>query len=158
MLFRSTTKLEEQGNIHNARLMVEEGIAALNNNSTLVRKRKQLKDKIKHNKNIASLFKQAKKYQTANQLIKPIAYNAYDVYTEILKKESGNLQAKAELKNIHQQLAKNITLSIQKGKLENAKNYLQGAIQRYGKSSLLASVQLKLDDALEEIADRKSVV
>lgn len=149
-----TTGLEEQGNIHNAILMVEEGIAALNNNLTLVKKRKQLKDKIKHNKNIASLFKQAKKYQAANQLIKPIAYNAYDIYKEILKKESGNLQAKAELKNIHQQLAKNITLSIQKGTLDNATNYLQGAIQRYGKSSLLASVQLKLDDALEEIAPK----
>ena len=149
-----TTKLEEQGNIHNAILMVEEGIAALNNNPILVKKRKQLKDKIKHNKNIASLFKKAKKYQAANQLIKPIAYNAYDIYKDILKKESGNLQAKAELRNIHQQLAKNITLSIQKGKLDNAKDYLQGAIQRYGKSSLLASVQLKLDDALEAIAPK----
>jgi len=153
-----TTKLEEQGNIHNAILMVEEGIAALNNNSTLVKKRKQLKDKIKHNKNISSLFKQAKKYQAANQLIKPIAYNAYDVYQEILKKEKDNLQAKAELRSIHQQLAKNITQSIQKGKLENAKNYLQGAIHRYGKSSLLASVQLKLDDALEEIAPKVETI
>ena len=149
-----TTKLEQQGNIHNAILMIEEGIAALNNNSTLVKKRKQLKGKIKHNKNIASLFKQAKKYQAANQLIKPIAYNAYDFYQDILKKEKDNLQAKAALRSIHQQLAKNITLSIQKGKLENAKNHLQGAIQRYGKSSLLASVQLKLDDALEEIAPK----
>ena len=149
-----TTKLEQQGNIHNAILMIEEGIAALNNNSTLVKKRKQLKDKIKHNKNIALLFKQAKKYQAANQLIKPIAYNAYDFYQDILKKEKDNLQAKAALRSIHQQLAKNITLSIQKGKLENAKNHLQGAIQRYGKSSLLASVQLKLDDALEEIAPK----
>ena len=149
-----TTKLEEQGNIHNAILMVEEGIAALNNNSILIKKRKQLKNKIKYKKNIASLFKQAKKYQTANQLIKPIAYNAYDIYQDILKKENGNLQAKAELRSIHQQLAKNITLSIQKGKLDNAKDYLQGAVQRYGKSSLLASVQLKLDDALEEVAPR----
>ncbi|MCK4864595.1 MAG: serine/threonine protein kinase [Gammaproteobacteria bacterium] len=153
-----TTKLEEQGNIHNAILMVEEGIAALNNNSTLVNKRKQLKDKIKHNKNIASLFKQAKKYQAANQLIKPIAYNAYDVYQEILKKEKDNLQAKAELRSIHQQLAKNITLSIQKGKLESVKNYLQGAIKRYGKSSLLASVQLKLNDALEKTAPKIEMI
>ena len=149
-----TTKLEEQGNIQNAILMVEEGIAALNNNPTLVTKRKQLKDKRKYKKTIASLFKKAKKYQAANQLIKPIAYNAYDIYQEILKKESGNLQAKAELRSIHQQLAKNITLSIQKGKLDNAKKHLQAAIQRYGKSSLLASVQLKLDDALEQVAPR----
>lgn len=75
-----TTKLQEQGNIHNAILMVEEGIAALNNNSELINKRKELKDKIKHSKSISALFKQAEKYQADDQLIKPQAYNAYDVY------------------------------------------------------------------------------
>lgn len=55
-----TTKLQEQGNIHNAILMVEEGIAALHDNPALINKRKELKERIKHNKNISALFKQAK--------------------------------------------------------------------------------------------------
>lgn len=149
-----TNELQQQGNIHNALLMVEEGIAALNNNPVLVQKRKDIKEKIKHNKNILSLFKQAEKYQTAGQLIKPQAYNAYDLYTKILEKEKDNLQAKAGLKTIHQQLAKNITVIIHKGELKNAEDYLQAAVQRYGKSSLLANVQLKLSDALDEIAPK----
>jgi serine/threonine protein kinase len=143
-----TTQLQEQGNMHNALLMVEEGIAALNNNPTLVKKREDIKERIKRNKNIASLFKQANKYQTAGQFIKPQAYNAYDIYQRILRQDEGNLQAKAGLKSIHQRVAKDITSLIQKGRLEDSSNYLELAIQRYGKSSLLASVQLKLNDAL----------
>lgn len=149
-----TTQLQEQGNVHNALLMVEEGIAALNNNTALIKKRKNIKERIKHNKNISSLFKQAAKYQAAGQLIKPQAYNAYDLYQEILKKENGNLQAKAGLKSIHRKLAKKILSSIHKGQLENSINYLQAAIQRYGKSSLLANVQLKLDDAMDALAPK----
>ncbi len=149
-----TIQLQKQGNIHNAILMVEEGIAALNNNRLLVNKRKHLKDEIKHNKNISYLFKKAKKYQLADQLIKPQAYNAYDVYTEILKNDNGNLQAKAGLKSIHQQLAKKITAAIQKGNLKISEEYLQAAIQRYGRSSLLANVQLKLNDALDALAPK----
>ena len=149
-----TTQLQKQGNIHNAILMVEEGIAALNNNPVLVNKRKKLKDEIKHNKNISALFKKATKYILADQLIKPGAYNAYDIYQEILKQDSGNLQAQAGLKNIHQQLAKKITAAIQKGNLKISEEYLQAAIQRYGRSSLLASVQLKLNDALDALAPK----
>ena len=143
-----TTQLQQQGNMHNALLMVEEGIAALNNNSALVKKRQDLKERIKRNKDVASLFKQAIKYQTAGQFIKPQAYNAYDIYQGILKHDKENLQAKAGLKSIHQYVAKDITSLIQKGRLEDSSNYLELAIQRYGKSSLLASVQLKLNDAL----------
>lgn len=149
-----TTQLQEQGNEHNALLMLEEGIAALNNNPALLNKRKNIKEQIKHNKNISALFQQAQKYQTAGQLIKPQAYNAYDIYQNILKKEPANLQAKAGLKSIHQQLAKNILSSIQKGQLESSGIYLQAAIQRYGKSSLLANAQLKLNDALDALAPK----
>ncbi len=148
-----TTQLQQQGNIHNAVLMVEEGIAALND-PKLIQKRKDLKDRIKHNKNVVSLFKQAEKYQTEGQLIRPRAYNAYDLYTKILEKEKDNLQAKAGLKTIHQQLAKNIIALIHKGELKNSEDYLQAAIQRYGKSSLLANVQLKLNDALDQLAPK----
>ena len=149
-----TTQLQEQGNIHNALLMLEEGIAALNNNPALVEKRKELKDRIKSNKNIAALFKQATKYQASGQLIKPRAYNAYDLYQEIIKQDKDNLQAKAGLKSIHQKVAKDIISKIQQGKLDDSKEYLQLAIQRYGKSSLLANVQLKLNDALDARAPK----
>ena len=149
-----STKLQKQGSIHNAILMIEEGIAALNNNAVLIQKRKDLKEQIKHNKTISALFKQAIKYLNAGQLIKPQAYNAYDLYQTILKKENGNLQAKAGLKSIHQQLAKNITSSIQEGQLDKAKTYLQAAIQRYGRTPLLANVQLKLNDAINSISPR----
>ena len=148
-----TTQLQKQGNIHNAILMVEEGIGALNN-PALIKKRQQLKETIKYNKNIASLFKQAKKYEATSQLIKPQAYNAYDIYTSILKKEKDNLQAKAGLKNIHQLLAKKITTAIHKGNLKISEEYLHAAIQRYGRSSLLANVQLKLNDAMDAIAPK----
>lgn len=149
-----TTQLQQQGNMHNALLMVEEGIAALNNHPALIKKRKSLKDQIKFTKNIASLFKQADKYLAAGQLIKPRAYNAYDIYQGILEKEPDNLQAKAGLKTIHQLVAKDILSSIQKGQLESSKKYLQAAKQRYGKSSLLANVELRLNDALEEVAPK----
>ncbi len=149
-----TTQLQKQGNTHNAILMVEEGIAALNNNQALLDKRKQLKDEVKHNKNISALFKKANKYMLADQLIKPQSYNAYDIYKEILKQESGNLEAKAALKTIHQQLAKKITAGIQKGNLKISEEYLNAAIQRYGRSSLLANVQLKLNDALAALAPK----
>jgi len=151
---KKTTQLQEQGNIHNAILMVEEGIAALNNNTKLINKRKQLKDTIKHNNAITSLFKKAKKYQDADQLIRPQAYNAYDIYKQVLEKESNNLQAKAGLKTIHQLLAKKITAAIHKGNLKISEEYLQAAIQRYGRSPLLANVQLKLNDALDAIAPK----
>ena len=147
-----TSQLQRQGNIHNALLMLEEGIAALHNNAKLLQKRKDLKGKIQHKKNIASLFKQAEKYRLEGQLIRPQAYNAYDLYTKILESEKDNLQAKAGLKIIHQQLAKIIIALVQKGQLETSEEYLQAAIQRYGKSPLLANVQLKLNDALDEIA------
>lgn len=149
-----TTQLQQQGNMHNALLMVEEGIAALNNHPALIKKRKSLKEQIKFTKNIASLFKQADKYVATGQLIKPRAYNAYDIYQGILKKEPDNLQAKAGMKTIHQQVAKDILSSIKKGELESSKEYLQAAKQRYGKSSLLANVELKLNDALEEVAPK----
>ncbi|MCW8900589.1 MAG: serine/threonine protein kinase [Gammaproteobacteria bacterium] len=149
-----TTQLHQQGNMQNALLMIEEGIAALNNHPALVNKRKSLKDQITYSKNIAALFKQAKKYEAAGQLIKPIAYNAYDIYKDILKNESDNLQAQAGLKSIHQQVAKDITASIQNGDLINSTDYLQAAIQRYGRTSLLANVQLKLNDALEAVAPK----
>ena len=51
-------------------------------------------------------------------------------------------------------MAKSITVSINKGDLKDSEAHLKAAIQRYGKSSLLASVQLKLDDALEVIAPK----
>ena len=149
-----TTQLQQQGNMHNALLMIEEGIAALNNHPELIKKRKDLKDQIKFSKNITALFKQAKKYEAAGQLIKPTAYNAYDIYQDILKNENNNLQAKAGLKSIHQQVAKDILASIQKGELKSSKDYLDAAIQRYGRSSLLANVQLKLNDAMEEVAPK----
>lgn len=149
-----TTQLQQQGNIHNALLMIEEGIAALNNHPELIKKRKDLKDQINFSKNITALFKQAKKYEAAGQLIKPTAYNAYDIYQDILKNENNNLQAKAGLKSIHQQVAKDILASIQKNELKSSKDYLQAAIQRYGRSSLLANVQLKLNDAMEEVAPK----
>lgn len=151
---KKTTKLQEQGNTHNAILMVEEGIAALNNHPTLIEKRKQLKNKEKISKKITALFTQAGKYQASNQLIKPKAYNAYDIYQKILEKESGNLQAKAGLKSIHQQLAKKITTVIQKGDLKLSEEYLQASMKRYGRSALLARVQLKLNDALAETAPK----
>ena len=147
-----TSELQAKGNIHNAILMAEEGIAALNNNPDLIKKRNELKIKVKHNKNITALFTQAKKYQSAGQLIKPRSYNAYFIYQEILKLEKNNLQAQAELKRIHQQLALDLTSLINKGELKKAKQYLQAAFQRYGRSSLLANVQLKLNDALGELA------
>ncbi len=151
---QKTTQLQNQGNIHNAILMVEEGIAALNNNTKLVNKRKQLKNTIKHNKEIEALFKKAKKYQAADQLIRPHAYNAYDIYQQILKREKNNLQAKAGLKTIHQLLAKKITAAIHKGNIKISEAYLKEAIQRYGRSPLLAGVQLKLNDALDAIAPK----
>ena len=149
-----TTQLQEQGSMHNAILMLEEGIAALNNNPTLLNKRKQLKEKIKYSKNISALFKQAEKHQAAGQLMKPQAYNAYDAYQQILKKEEGNLQAKAGLKSIHQQLAKKITTEIHNGNIKTAEDDLKAAINRFGKSSLLANVQLKLNDALDALAPK----
>lgn len=149
-----TTELQQQGNIHNAILMVEEGIAALNNNTVLLEKRNQLKNQAKHKKTISSLFKKADKYMQADQLIKPQSYNAYDIYKEILKQDSNNLQAKAAIKNIHQLLAKKITAGIQKGNLDISEEYLNAAIKRYGRSSLLASVQLKLKDAKDALAPR----
>ena len=151
---KKTTELQQQGNIHNAILMVEEGIASLNNHSELINKRKELKDKIKHSKNISALFKQAEKYQADDQLIKPQAYNAYDVYQQILKKEKGNLQAKAGLRSIHQQLAKKITAAIYEGNMKTSEEYLQASIKRFGKSALLASVELKLNDAIDALAPR----
>ena len=147
-----TTRLQQQGNIHNALLMLEEGIAALHNNPKLLQKRKVIKDKIKHQKHISALFKQAEKYRLEGQLIKPQAYNAYDLYTKILESEKDHLQAKAGLKIIHQQLAKVIIALINKDELEVSEEYLHAAMQRYGKSPLLANVQLKLNDALDEIA------
>lgn len=153
-----TTQLQQQGNIHNAILMVEEGIAALNNNSTLINKRKELKGAIKHNKNISSLFKQAERYLGKDQLIKPQAYNAYDIYQKILEQEKNNVQAKAGLKTIHQRLAERMITTIKKGELKIAKEYLQASIKRYGKSSLFASVQLKLNDALDARAPKVETV
>ena len=147
-----TTQLQQQGNIHNALLMLEEGIAALNNNKKLIQKRIDLKNIIKHKKNIVALFKQAERYQTEGQLIRPQAYNAYNLYTKILESEKDNLQAKAGLKTVHQKLAKAIIALVNQGELEKAEDYLQAAIQRYGKSSLLATVQLKLNDAIDEKA------
>ena len=149
-----TEKLQEQGNTQNAILMVEEGIAALNSHPILINKRIQLKNKVKNSKKVTSLFIQAKKYQAADHLIKPQAYNAYDIYKKILEKEPGNLQAIAGLKSIHQQLAKKITETIKKGDLKISGEYLQASIKRYGRSSLLAGVQLKLNDALAEIAPK----
>ena len=148
------TKLQEQGNTHNAILMIEEGLAALNNNPVLINKRIQLKANIKHNKNITSLFKQAGKYETAGQLIKPQAYNAYDIYQRILEKEKGNSQAIAGLKSIHQQLAKKLAAEIHKGNLKTSEEHLQAAMKRFGKSSLLANIQLKLNDAFEALAPK----
>lgn len=148
-----TTQLQQQGNIQNAIFMVEEGIAALND-PLLVNKRKQLKETIKHNKNISLLFKKAKKYLDADQLIRPTAYNSYDIYLQILERESANLQAKAGVRMIHQLLAKKITAAISKGNLELSQDYLQAAIQRYGRTPLLGRVQLKLNDALDAILPR----
>lgn len=152
------TKLQQQGNTHNAILMVEEGIAALNDSSVLINKRLQLKESIKHSKNITLLFKQANKYQAAGQLIKPQAYNAYDIYQRILEKEKGDLRAIAGLKSIHQQLAKKLTAEIHKGNLKASEEHLQTAIKRFGKSSLLANVQLKLNDAFEALAPKIETV
>ena len=149
-----TTQLQEQGNMHNAILMLEEGIAALNNNPTLLNKRKQLKEKIKYSKNISTLFKRAEKHLAAGRLIKPQAYNAYDIYQQVLEKEKGNLQAKAGLKSIHQQLAKKITTEIHNGNIKIAEDYLKAAIKRFGKSSLLANAQLKLNDTLDALAPK----
>ena len=152
------SKLQQQGNTHNAVLMIEEGIAALNNHPSLINKRLQLKESVKHHKKIASLFKQAEKYQAAGQFIKPQAYNAYDVYQKILEKEEGNLQATAGLKSIHQKLAKKLTAEILKGNLKASEKMLQAAIKRFGKSSLLANVQLKLNDAFEALAPKIETV
>ena len=149
-----TDQLKQQGNLHNAVLMVEEGLAALSKNTRLLAKRKELKNLKKHNKDIIALLSKAKKHELSDNLITPQAYNAYDVYQQVLKKEKDNLQAKAGLKNIHQLLAKKITAGINKGNLEISAKYLQAAIQRYGKSPLLASVQLKLNDALAEEAPK----
>ncbi|MDH5601841.1 MAG: hypothetical protein OEY78_11120, partial [Gammaproteobacteria bacterium] len=149
-----TTQLQQQGNVHNALLMLEEGIAAMNNHPALLEKRANLKNQIKHKKEIASLFIQAKKYMSAGQLIKPVAYNAYDLYQDILKKDAANLEAKAGIKTIHQLVAKDITSLIHKGELKSSEEYLRLAIDRYGKTSLLANVQLKLNDALEVVAPR----
>ncbi|MFK5915400.1 MAG: serine/threonine-protein kinase [Woeseiaceae bacterium] len=146
-----TSQLHQQGNTHNAILMVEEGIAALNS-PLLVDKRKQLKETLKINKDIASLFKKASKYIKDSQLIKPRAYNAYDVYQQILEKDKDNLEAKAGLKSIHQQLAKKMTAAINKGNIELSSEYLKQAIQRYGRSALLAAVELKLKDTITEQA------
>ncbi len=147
-----TSELQQQGNIHNALLMVEEGIAALDNEPRLVNKRTELKERIQHNKTIRKLFKQAEHYQAINQLVRPRAYSAFDSYQAILELEKDNLQAQAALKTIHQQVAQRISQQIQQGELDKAKAYLHTAIQRYGKTPLLASVQLKLDDAYAAIA------
>ncbi len=154
---KKTSQLQKQGNIHNAILMVEEGIAALND-ATLIKKRKELKGQIKHNNKISSLFKKASKYLAADQLIRPTAYNAYDLYQRILKEEPDNMQAKAGIKTIHQFLAKKITAAIHKGNLDISREYLQAAIHRYGRTPLLAKVQLKLNDALAEIAPKIEVI
>ena len=148
-----TTQLQKQGNLHNAVLMVEEGIAALND-PQLVNKRTELKNLAKHNKKITALLKQAKKYQAAGHLIKPRAYNAYHLYQDVLKKENDNLEAKAGIKTLHQLVAKDILHLIQKGDLESANIYLQEAKRRYGRSSLLANVQLKLNDAFDLLAPK----
>ena len=149
-----TTQLQQQGNVHNALLMIEEGIATMNNHPALLEKRASLKNQIKHKKEIASLFTQAKKHMSAGQLIKPVAYNAYDLYQDILKKDPANLEAKAGIKTIHQLVAKDITSLIQKGELKTSEDYLRLAINRYGKTSLLANVQLKLNDALALVAPK----
>ena len=153
-----TTQLQQQGNIHNALLMVEEGIAALNNDTTLLNKRKQIQDSIKHNNKIASLFRYATKYQTDGQLIRPQSYNAYDLYQEILSEDENDLKAQAGLKSIHQQLAKKIINLINQGDLKESEDYLNDAIKRYGKSSLLANVQLKLNDAMEAVAPKITAI
>lgn len=149
-----TTQLQQQGNVHNALLMIEEGIAAMNNHPALLEKRERLKNQIKHKKEIASLFSQAKKHMASGQLIKPVAYNAYDLYQDILKKDPDNLEAKAGIKTIHQLVAKDITSLIHNGELKTSEDYLNLAIKRYGKTSLLANVQLKLNDALELVAPK----
>ncbi|MDH5394692.1 MAG: serine/threonine protein kinase [Gammaproteobacteria bacterium] len=143
-----TEQLQQQGNLQNALLMIEEGIAVLINNSLLIEKRKELKDIISHNKNITALFKQARKYQAAGNLIEPQGYNAFDFYQKILEKEKDNLQAKAEIKVIHQKLAENIINYIRQDDLTKAEEIFNAAIQRYGRTPLLANAQLKLNDAI----------
>lgn len=91
-------------------------------------------------------------------MIRPQAYNAYDIYQQILEKEKGNLQAKAGLKSIHQQLAKKITAEIYKGNIKISEEYLQASIKRFGKSALLASVELKLNDAIDALAAKIETV
>lgn len=149
-----TTQLQQQGNMQNALLMIEEGIAAMNNHPALLEKRESLQNQIKNKKTIASLFTLAKKYLAEGQLIKPIAYNAYDQYNEILKKDPDNLEAQAGIKNIHQLVTKDIAALVQKGQLKASEEYLALAMKRYGRTSLLASVELKLNDALAKIAPK----
>ncbi len=149
-----TTELQQQGNLHNALLMVEEGIAAMDNDPRLLTRRVEIREQIQRNKEIEKLFRQAQQYQHNGQLIRPQAYSAYDSYHKILELDKNNLQAKAALKTIHQLVAKDITRLIQNDELKKADSYLQLAQQRYGKTPLLGQVQLKLHDALEAIAPK----
>ena len=149
-----TTELQQQGNLHNALLMVEEGIAAMDNDPRLLTRRVEIREQIQRNKEIEKLFRQAQQYQHKGQLIRPQAYSAYDSYHKILELDTNNLQAKAALKTIHQLVAKDITHLIQNDELKKAESYLQLAQQRYGKTPLLGQVQLKLHDALEAIAPK----
>ena len=147
-----TTQLEQQGNLQNALFMIEEGIAALDNNKALLDKRKDLKKLLQHNSHIKSLFKYANKLLTAGDYILPPERNAYDVYQDILKTEKDNLLAQSGLKKIHQGLSSKIISIIRDGRLSYAETYLNEAIKRYGKTSLLAKTQLKLNDALQALA------
>lgn len=147
-----TSQLEQQGNLQNALFMIEEGIAALDNNKALLDKRSELKKLVQHNAHIKSLFKYANKLLLAGDYILPPERNAYDVYQDILKTEKNNLLAQAGLKKIHQGLSSKIISIIRDGRLSYAETYLNEAIKRYGKTSLLAKTQLKLNDALEALA------
>ena len=55
-------------------------------------------------------------------------------------------------------MAKDISTLIQKGDLKNAESYFKAATERYGRSSLLANAQLKLNDAFDARAPKIEII
>ncbi|HHB92279.1 MAG TPA: hypothetical protein ENK59_03595 [Thioploca sp.] len=107
---------------------------------------------------IVSLLQKCRKHFEANRLTTGGSGTALSCYNKVLKKDSGNLDAKAGLRAIEKRYKLWMENALQRNKLNKAKTYLAGLERVAPKSEITLNLKERLQKAMLKVKAKPKII
>jgi len=147
--FTKAREARTQNKISDAIQYTATGLQAVNDDPALLALQTELKTDVRQAQTIAHMLQDADAMMRNNQVLDPVAANAYKTYREILRRAPNNPDALAGLQQVQLWLTGRIQALYDKQEYLPARELASRARSAFPKSAAFAPLQKKIDKAID---------